>query len=431
MRYRRFGPRWSRHKPRRGGRGLGSVGYSRPMLEPTDIWDVAVIGAGPAGASAALAAAPKSNRVIILERFSIPRYKTCGGGLIGASIKMLPKGFSPPVRASAASFTFSMHGRFERTKASKRPIVRLVQRAEFDASLVNAAIAANVTIRQGVVVTRLTQENDMMRITTRDHGDFYARIVVGADGSAGRSSAYVGVVCDEVDLGLEVELAIPKELSPAWADRILVDWGNIPGSYGWIFPKGDALSVGVIAKRGNADLARAYLKDLLSRHQLDHIKPSISSGHLTRCRTEDSPLHRGRVLVAGDAAGLVDPWTREGISFALRSGTAAGHAAAMAAEAASEAELITAMTAYTADVSSTMGYEMQTGRAFLRAFTRHPWLFHITIALLPKAWELFVQMVSGETNFADIGRQRLIRLVLALLGSHGRRGRQDNVISAA
>jgi geranylgeranyl reductase family protein len=390
------------------------------MLEPTDVWDVAVIGAGPAGASAALAAASKGKRVIILERFSIPRYKTCGGGLIGASVKMLPKSSPAPIRASAASFTFSVRGQFERTRTSKVPIIRLVQRDEFDAYLVNAAIAANAEIRQNVAVTRLTQENDVVRITTRDHGDFYARIVVGADGSAGRSSAYVGVVCDEVDLGLEIELAIPQELSPAWANRILIDWGSIPGSYGWIFSKGDALSVGVIAKRGNADLARAYLKDLLSRHHLDHIKPSISSGHLTRCRTEDSPLYRGRVLVAGDAAGLVEPWTREGISFALRSGTAAGHAAAAAAEAASEAELTAAMTAYTADISSTMGYEMRTGRAFLRAFTRHPRVFHIAIIRLPQAWDIFVRLVSGETTFAIIGKQRTMRLILALLGSHGR-----------
>lgn len=397
------------------------MGYSRPMPQPTDVWDVAIIGAGPAGASAALAAASKSKHVIILERSSIPRYKTCGGGLIGASIKALPKGFSSPVRASAVSFTFSMRGRFERTRTSKKSVVRLVQRDEFDASLIDAAIAANVTIRQGAVVTRLAQENDMVRIATRDHGDICARVVVGADGSAGRSSAYVGVVCDEVDLGLEVELAIPKELSSAWTDRILIDWGSIPGSYGWIFPKDGILSVGVIAKRGNADLARVHLKDLLSRHHLDHIKPSISSGHLTRCRTEDSPLYRGRVLVAGDAAGLLDPWTREGISFALRSGTAAGRAAAMAAEATSEAELTAAMTAYTADISSTMGYEMQAGRAFLQAFTRHPWMFHMTITLSPMAWDLFVRLVSGETNLAAIGRQRLIRLVLALFGSRGRR----------
>lgn len=396
------------------------VGYPQDVLQPTEVWDVAVIGAGPAGATAALVAASGEKRVIILERFRIPRYKTCGGGLIGVSMKMLPKEALPAIRAHAASFTFSLNGRFERTKTSNAPIINLVQRDDFDSLLVDAAKAAGAVVCDNTVVTRLIDEKDVVRITTRDQGDIWARIVVGADGSAGRSSAYVGVQCDQVDLGLEVEVTTPKDQSKDWVDRILIDWGRIPGAYGWVFPKGDTLSVGVIAERGHPDITRSYLSDFLSRLHLDHLQPIVSSGHLTRCRAENSPLYRGRVLVAGDAAGLLEPWTREGISFALRSGAIAGRAAVQAAEAASPDEVPSVMTAYAEEISLTLAPEMSAGRALLRAFIRHPRIFHMAIIFLPMTWRIFVRVISGETTFANITSRRIARAALMMLGSGGK-----------
>jgi geranylgeranyl reductase family protein len=369
---------------------------------------------------AALAAASRNKRVIILERFRIPRYKTCGGGLIGASMNMIPEGVIPPIRATATSFTFSLRGRSERTKNSGAPLLHLVQRAEFDASLIGAATGAGAVVYDSTVVTHLTAEDDAMRITTRNRGDVCARIVVGADGSAGRSSAYVGVVFDQVDLGLEVELVTPGDQSGDWADRMLIEWGSVPGAYGWVFPKGDTLSVGVIAERGNPDLTRTYLDDFLSRLHLDHLEAVVSSGHLTRCRARGSPLYRGRVLVAGDAAGLLEPWTREGISFAMRSGAMAGRAAARAAAAASTAEVTSALAAYADEISSALEPEMRAGRMFMRAFTRHPRVFYMAIILLPKAWDIVVRTISGEASFAGITKQPLVRVALMALGAGGK-----------
>jgi flavin-dependent dehydrogenase len=260
-----------------------------------------------------------------------------------------------------------------------------------------------------------------MRVTTRNRGDVRARVVVGADGSAGRSSAYVGVVLDQVDLGLEVELVTPGDQSADWANRVLIDWGTIPGGYAWVFPKGDTLSAGVIAERGNPDLTRSYLNDFLSRIGLDRQEAVVvSSGHLTRCRTRDSPLYRDRVLVAGDAAGLLDPWTREGISFALRSGTMAGRAAAQASAAASGAAVSAAMTAYAEEISATLAPEMSAGRLFMRAFTRHPRGFYMALILVPKAWDFVARTISGDISFSGITKWRLARSLLAALGSGAR-----------
>src|SRR6202007_2244951 len=100
------------------------------------------------------------------------------------------------------------------------------------------------------------------------------------------------------------------------------------------------------------------------RRGLAGFEPTISSGHLTRCRSDDSPLGRGRVLLCGDAAGLLEPWTREGISFAVRSGTMAGRTRARAARG----ELSDAQEAYAAEIESSLAREMRAGDLFLTAF---------------------------------------------------------------
>ena len=389
------------------------AGYRHGVVQPPEVWDVAVIGAGPAGAMAALAAVSRQQRVVVLERSQIPRHKTCAGGLIGASVRALPAGLVPPVQATVTSFTFSLRGRPGPTKTADVPLVRTVRRDEFDAMLIDAAVAAGAVVRDGTTVTSLTaDDDDLMRVSVRDDKDVHARVIVGADGSAGRSAAYVGVTLDQVDLGLEVELPVPGDRREYWRERILIDWGTIPGGYAWVFPKGDFLSVGVIAERGGADLTRAYLDDFLARQQLDPQTAVVSSGHLTRCRTANSPLYRDRVLVAGDAAGLLEPLTREGISFALRSGTMAGQAAASVAQASSAAEVTAALAAYTDEVSATLTPEMQAGRLFLRAYARHPRVFYLTVLLVPMAWKLMVRAVTGDVSFADLTKQPLARALL-------------------
>lgn len=389
--------------------------YASSVRDTEGIWDVAVIGAGPAGAAAARVAAAAGCRVIMLERFRLPRYKTCGGGLIERALRAVPVEVRVPVKARAATLTFSMRGRLERTRAAQGTVISLVQRDEFDAALVDAAVAAGATVWDSTVVTGLAGEQDAVCVSTRERGNIRARAVVGADGSAGRCAGYVGVRYDQVDLGLELEIPTPPEQREAWTDRVLIDWGRTPGSYGWVFPKGDRLSVGVIAAKGSPDQTRGYLDDFLAGLRLSDVEPEVSSGHLTRCRAEDSPLYRDRVLVAGDAAGLLDPWSREGISFALRSGALAGQAAASVSAAASGDEVTRALVGYTDAISSVLGPEMQAGRTFMRAFQRHPWAFHLALILLPQAWNLFASVISGQVSVASITRRRLVRAVLTVL----------------
>ncbi|MFF4403719.1 geranylgeranyl reductase family protein [Streptomyces sp. NPDC001404] len=389
-----------------------------PGTEP--VWDVVVVGGGPAGASAAHAAAAAGRRVLLLEKSELPRYKTCGGGIIGPSRDALPPGFRLPLRDRIHAVTFSHNGRMVRTRRSRRMLFGLVNRPEFDAGLVDAARAAGAEVRTGVAVSRVEQhgpsvpDRRTVAVVLGDGRTLLARAVVGADGSAGRIGAHVGVKLAQVDLGLEAEIPVPASVAEDWAGRVLIDWGPIPGSYGWVFPKGDTLTVGVISARGEGSATKRYLDDFIGRLGLAGFEPSISSGHLTRCRSEDSPLSRGRVIVCGDAAGLLEPWTREGISFALRSGRLAGEWAVRIAEAQDAVDARRQALNYAFAIKAGLGVEMGVGRRLLALFERRPGLFHAAITGFPPAWRAFAQITRGTTSLADIVRTHpLARRVLS------------------
>jgi geranylgeranyl reductase family protein len=366
--------------------------------------DVVVIGAGPAGASAAHAAATAGRSVLLVERASLPRYKTCGGGIIGTSQQALPAGFDPPVRERVRAVTFSLDGRCARTRRSPEVLFGLVSRREFDQRLVEAAVRAGAEVWENTAVTDIEQQERAggpVTVVLAGGRAVRARCVVGADGSAGRTATQVGVRTSQVDLGLEREIPVPAELAEHWAGRALVDWGPLPGSYGWVFPKGSTLSVGVIAARGRGAETKRYLAAFLDRLGLARYEPSISTGHLTRCRAPDSPLSAGRLLACGDAAGLLDPCTREGISFALRSGRLAGEYAARIAGERENGAVECHTRNYAAVVGSGLGTEMATGARMHALLSARPGVVHGAMVTFPPAWRAFCHVTRGVTSPAE------------------------------
>ncbi|WP_461030622.1 geranylgeranyl reductase family protein, partial [Streptomyces sparsus] len=360
--------------------------------------------------SAAHAAAVAGRRVLLLEKAELPRYKTCGGGIIGPSRDALPPGFELPLQDRVHAVTFSLDGRLSRTRRSRHMLFGLVNRPEFDQRLVDSAVRAGAVLRTGTAVARVEQhgpavpDRRTVAVVLAGGETVLARAVVGADGSASRIGAHVGVRMDQVDLGLEAEIPVPPTVAEDWAGRVLIDWGPLPGSYGWVFPKGDTLTVGVISARGEGAATRRYLEDFTARLGLAGFEPRVSSGHLTRCRADDSPLSRGRVLVCGDAAGLLEPWTREGISFALRSGRLAGEWAVRVAESHDAVDARRQALNYTFAIKSGLGAEMGVGRSMLTVFSRRPGLIHAALTGFRPAWKAFARITRGSTTLAEIVR---------------------------
>ncbi|MFF1357553.1 geranylgeranyl reductase family protein [Streptomyces sp. NPDC058297] len=390
--------------------GNGTGEHAADAGDGGQVWDVVVVGAGPAGASAAYAAAVAGRSVLLLEKAELPRYKTCGGGIIGPSRDALPPGFELPFRDRIDAVTFSLDGKFSRTRRSRHMLFGLVNRADFDHQLVEHAQKAGAELRTGTTVSRVEQHGSAVpdrrtvAVTLQDGETILARAVVGADGSASRIGAHVGVKLDQVDLGLEAEIPVPETVAEDWKGRVLIDWGPMPGSYGWVFPKGDTLTVGVISARGEGAATKRYLEDFIARLGLAGFEPSVSSGHLTRCRADDSPLSRGRVLVCGDAAGLLEPWTREGISFALRSGRLAGEWAVRVSEAHDAVDARRQALNYAFAVKAGLGVEMSVGKRMLTLFERRPGMLHAAITGFRPAWKAFARITRGSTTLGEIVR---------------------------
>ncbi|SBT66605.1 geranylgeranyl reductase family [Micromonospora sediminicola] len=367
------------------------------------IWDLVVVGGGPAGLSAAVAAARAGVRTLVVERATHPRYKTCGGGLIGTSLAEVDGRIEVPAHDRVDRVTFTRDGRRAFTRRHPAPLVTMIRREEFDHRLRAAAVTAGAQVREGVAVRAVEQDPDVVRLRLADGEVVHARTVVGADGSSGVTARHVGVRFRQVDLGLELELPASAADQQRWRGRLLIDWGPVPGSYAWVFPKGDRLTVGVISARGEGERTRAYLRDFVERTGLSGVAPEHDSGHLTRCRADDSPLRHGRVLVAGDAAGLLEPWSREGISYALRSGRLAGEAVAAGD-----------LDAYGREVHRRLVPEMRAGHRLLEVFERRPDVFHAMLAS-PPGWRMFARFCQGRASFAEVLDRRPVRAALAVL----------------
>ena len=368
--------------------------------------------AGRAGRRQRLAAA--GARTVVLERAEHPRYKTCGGGLLGVSRAAVAGQITLPVRDEVRSATFTLRGGQEFSRSNAQPLLTMVMREEFDAALLGQAEENGAVVRQRVQVRSIEQADGRATARLADGSSVTATVLIGADGSSGVTARHVGAQFAQVDLGLELEIAVPEPVGRRWAGRLLLDWGEIPGSYGWVFPKGDRLTVGVIAARGHGDATKAYLREFVGRLGLGGYRggQGLRSPHPLPDR--ESPLRRGRVIVAGDAAGLLEPWTREGISFALRSGALAGEYAAKAATAGDPATTEPSLDGYAAAVNAALVPDMRAGRVLLSAFTRHAGTFHKGLSTA-KGWGAFVKLCRSERSFAELVNRPAARLALSLI----------------
>ncbi|HEU0205564.1 MAG TPA: geranylgeranyl reductase family protein [Pseudolysinimonas sp.] len=381
-----------------------------------EVWDVIVVGAGPAGSSAARVAAEAGARVLLLDRARFPRYKTCGGGITGFSVRAMPDAARSAFEAEITDFGLSRAGRDRVMLHADEPFLGMVQRETFDQLLVDAAVAAGAVFRDGTAVRGLVEEHD--GVTVRLEGEqLRARVVIGADGSNGRTSGYAGVEFAGTDLGLEVELAASTD---DWAGTALFDWGADRGAYAWLFPKRDTLTIGVIQRIGLPDATRASLELWLRQLGLAGAARVRESGHLTRWRSRRSPLRRGSVLVAGEAAGLLEPWTREGISFALRSGAMAGAAAATAARAGDDALRDAALDGYAAAVQRELAPQIQAGAAMLTVLERAPRTLHRVLAHTRLGRRTFIALCRGSARAAGLVDAPLVRVAARVLGARAR-----------
>lgn len=286
-------------------------------------YDLAVIGGGPAGASAAIVAGRAGARVLLLERGRFPRHKVCGEFVSSESLDLLatllPSGeLSDPVRIPQARLF--LDGNVLETAIA--PPAASLARLDFDASLWNAAVAAGVDARQQVSVSGISNGTNFRVATSA--GEFQARAVINASGRWSNLNAAENGAQGKKWLGVKGHFA---EESPHQS----VDLYFFDGGYCGVQPV--EVSGSVSRARVNAcAMVRAEvastLPEVFARHP--ELQERSRDWHPLSEPVSTSPLffrdpipERDSILLAGDAAGFVDPFVGDGISLALRSGTMA------------------------------------------------------------------------------------------------------------
>ncbi len=294
-------------------------------------FDVAVVGAGPAGSTAALLLARAGKRVALIEKEVLPRYKTCGGGVVGRAFWLLPSDLSIPVEhtcfAAEANFLESnLSFRVERD----RPIVSMTMRADFDQCLADAAVAAGAELLSSCTLEDLRQDGAGVELST-SRGMLRASWVLGADGALSTVARKAGWKHPLRTIpALEAELQVPADVHARFAGIARFDFEAMEAGYGWVFPKRAHLSCGILTTERGVGGLREALERYLARVGLPWPAPDELHGYVIPVRPRRGGFVRGRVLLAGDAAGLADPLTGEGISIGIWSGTLAARALARA-----------------------------------------------------------------------------------------------------
>jgi geranylgeranyl reductase family protein len=283
-------------------------------------FDVLVVGAGPAGSAAALHLARSGARVLLADKARFPRDKPCGGGLTGRALRHVPCDVQPVVERVVDRMVMRAGYRTTVDRTSRAPLIAMTQRRRLDQHLAEQAAAAGADFRDGAAVAGI--ELDDSGVTARV-GDSRvgASFLVGADGAN-------GVVARAAALGGEIVRGVALEGNVAWsaleqaayASAAWVELGVFQGGYGWVFPKGDHANLGVGGWMEEGPRLRDHLDRLARAHGVDPAVLTDVRGHRLPMRELGAPAAHGRVLLVGDAAGLVDPLSGDGIYEAFVSG---------------------------------------------------------------------------------------------------------------
>src|SRR5580765_6378520 len=365
-------------------------------------FDVLVVGAGPAGSTAAYRLATEGAHVLLADKAMFPRDKPCGGGLTMRAVRQLPFPVDPVVedRATRVRLGLDFTRRIERHV--DEPLVLMTQRKRLDAYLVEQAVRAGAEFRDGVKVGDLALEEGGVQAQV-DGSRLAATHALLADGANGVSARAVGLN-EGRDYGVALEANVPYGVvsETEYRGLLCLELANVPGGYGWVFPKGDHVNVGVggweglvfpkgrHGKGGGGGRGREgpRLREHLARFCREYGIPESSledvRGYRLPLVKPGARLAKGRVALLGDAAGLVDPLSGDGIYEAF-----------LSAKLATEAVLAGDLEGYDRELRRTLSSQLSAAWGAKVALDRFPRLTYAVVRT-PFLWNAVVSLIGGD-----------------------------------
>jgi geranylgeranyl reductase family protein len=378
------------------------------------VYDVIVVGAGPSGSILAYLLAAQGISTLLLEKETLPRYKACGGGLTYKAIQNIPFSVKPLVEVEALGGVVSYKGNFLLKVNVDQPFAALVMRDKFDYYLAQKAVEAGACLREKVVFNGLEQEASFV-IAQTSQGIFTGRWLVGADGVNSAVARSIGLLSNRVTgVALEAEVKVPQFAQAQQNAYATFDFGALRNGYGWIFPKSDHLSVGILQTRPDrsTDIKIALKNFIASQAVLAGCTIIKQKGHLIPIGGQSEILHSSRVLLVGDAANLADPWLGEGLYYAIASARIA-------------AEILQTMckkengdlSLYTTQINRGMITQFKSASAFAKFVYRNPYLGSKILSKSPGMQKTIFNAISGKITYQRMNQTLLKQLPSILFQS--------------
>lgn len=390
-------------------------------------FDVIVVGAGPAGSVTAYRLATAGASVLLLDRAPFPRDKPCGGGLTLRAVRQLPVSPDPVVEHVVSRMEFRLRYGSSYERESAEPLILMTQRRRLDAFLAEQAAAAGADFRDGVKVASVAQAAD--GVTVQVGGSRVAgSVLVGADGANGITARHLDLGhAPTYGVALEGNLPYSKLGDLRYSGKAVLELATVPGGYGWVFPKGDHANFGVGGWEREGPALREHLKALCRAHGVSDDALESLRGHRLPLRRPEARLARRRALLVGDAAGLVDPLSGDGMYEAFVSARlAAGATLDFLAGRAQGVE------PYDTALRRTLARMTSASWSAKLAFDRFPRIA-FTLSRPPFVWPVIAGLLQGELPHPGAARGlaraplKVVEALSELVGSPGRRYRVEGV----
>ena len=369
------------------------------------MYDCIIVGAGPAGGTAAYHLAKRGRSVLVLEKESLPRYKPCGGGVSPAIAEWFDFDFSPAISSKADTIrcTWKMDEPVEAELKTPEP-VWMVRRDVFDHFLIQQGQKQGAELKDNTAVTGIEFKGDSWEVNTAN-GSVRGRYLIAADGAKGPMAKFLGFKDRKRRLAgaLEAEASAKVE-----NDHIAhFEFGMVKNGYLWNFPKADGYSIGIGTFVGGNEAQdfKSILTDYGGLFDVD-IKICKQYGHPLCLWNGNQKLHTENAVLAGEAACVVDPFTAEGIRPSIFSGMKA----AVAIDQALAGD-INALEKYTETINEEWGSDMAWAQKLAGAFYRFPGIGYKVGVKRPSAVQIMGKLLCGELRYSEVSGRALKRLI--------------------